>query len=103
MTPQEAAEILKRHNEWRRWDGDPGDINNPEPKQVGQAIDVLAAYVSEINQSSITKEEAKTYQDWASLDGAVAWHLIERHADSWGDVSMMMDAWLDAKIAARAK
>ena len=104
MTPQEAAEILKRHNEWRRFDGDPLAEDRPpmgHPEEIGREIDVLVAYVSEINQSNITKEEAKTYQNWASVDGAIAWHLIERHADNWGDVGMMMNAWLEAKIAAR--
>jgi hypothetical protein len=52
MTPQEAAEILKTYNIWRRWNGDPDDDrrrgNRPEmphPKQLGQAIDVIVAYV----------------------------------------------------------
>jgi hypothetical protein len=38
-------------------------------------------------------------QNWAALDGAVAWHLIERHADNWADVAKMMDEWLAAKLA----
>ena len=33
-------------------------------------------------------------QNWKGMSGAVAWHLIERHADNWGDVSKMMDEWL---------
>src|SRR6478752_1768534 len=39
----------------------------------------------------------KNSQDWANLDGAVAWHLIERHADNWADVGLMMDEWLKAQ------
>jgi len=27
------------------------------------------------------------------MDGAIAWHLIERHADGWAEVGEMMDAW----------
>lgn len=47
MTPQEAAEILKRHNEWRRWIDNNvfPDIPGPSPRLVEQAIDVLVAYV----------------------------------------------------------
>lgn len=39
MTPQEAAEILKRHNEWRRWDGPGEECPEMQPtKLIGQAI-----------------------------------------------------------------
>lgn len=40
-------------------------------------------------------------QSWAGMDGATAWHLIDRHADGWGDVAKMMGEWLEANIAAR--
>ena len=39
-------------------------------------------------------------QNWAGMDGAVAWHLIDRHADNWADVGKMMDEWLSANAAA---
>ena len=45
---------------------------------------------------SMTREEAQTFQSWAGMDGACAFHLIERHANGWGDVARMMDAWLQA-------
>lgn len=35
-------------------------------------------------------------QNWAGMDGAIAWHLIERHAEGWGDIGKMMDEWLKA-------
>jgi len=38
-------------------------------------------------------------QDWAKLDGATAWHLMERHADNWADVGKMMDEYVAAKLA----
>lgn len=40
-------------------------------------------------------------QQWAGMDGAVAWHLIERHADNWSDVRLMMDEWLKANTPGR--
>lgn len=46
--------------------------------------------------SSITAEEARASQHWAGMDGAVAFHLIERHSDGWHDTGVMMQAWLDA-------
>ena len=44
----------------------------------------------------MTKEEAQAMQDWKGMDGAIAFHLIERHADGWHQVGEMMDAWLEA-------
>lgn len=38
-------------------------------------------------------------QDWAGMDGATAWHLIDRHADGWSDVGKMMAEWLEANRA----
>ena len=35
-------------------------------------------------------------QEWKGMDGAIAFHLIERHADGWDDASKMMHEWLEA-------
>ena len=35
-------------------------------------------------------------QDWSTVDGAAAWHLIDRHGEGWGNIGAMMDAWRDA-------
>lgn len=35
-------------------------------------------------------------ENWQNIDGAVAYHLIDRHADNWSDIGRMMDAWLKA-------
>lgn len=43
-----------------------------------------------------------TSQDWAKLDGATAFHLIERHADDWVETGRMMEAWGKARFAASA-
>lgn len=37
-------------------------------------------------------------QEWAGMDGATAFHLIERHADNWSDAGKMMHEWLNANI-----
>ena len=41
----------------------------------------------------MTEQEAAEKQKWAGMDGRTAFHLIERHADGWEDIAMMMDAW----------
>ena len=45
---------------------------------------------------TLTAEEANSKQHWKGMDGAIAFHLIERHADGWDDVGLMMNAWLEA-------
>jgi hypothetical protein len=44
----------------------------------------------------MTPEEARSKQNWRGMDGTTAFHLIERHADNWSEIGMMMDAWLEA-------
>ncbi len=51
----------------------------------------------------MTQQEADKAQDWAGMDGATAWHLIDRHADNWGEVGAMMEAWLRANADREAK
>jgi len=46
--------------------------------------------------SDMTEKEADEYQQWAEMEGSIAFHLIERHADDWEDVGKMMRAWLRA-------
>ena len=68
----------------------------------GQAIDAytqMLAVAPEPPHLSMTKEEAATFQDWRGMDGACAFHLIDRHANGWGDTARMMEAWLAANAA----
>jgi hypothetical protein len=68
----------------------------------GQIVD---AYNAAINLApphpcdTLTIETARNKQDWKGMDGVTAWHLIDRHADGWSDIGLMMDAWLAANIA----
>ena len=43
MTTQEALEVLKYYQHWRRG----GDGDMPDPKQIGEAIDVAIAALAE--------------------------------------------------------
>lgn len=44
----------------------------------------------------MTPEEADKAQKWRGMDGATAYHLIDRHADGWNEVGEMMNAWMRA-------
>ncbi len=36
------------------------------------------------------------HHQWKGMDGATAWHIIDRHAENWQEVGKMMNAWLKA-------
>ena len=66
---------------------------------VAGAQDAYAAMLEVAPQPEhdrMTREEAQAKQEWKGMDGAIAFHLIERHADGWHQIGEMMDAWLDA-------
>lgn len=48
----------------------------------------------------MTPEEADKAQNWLDMDGAAAWHLIDRHAEDWNEVGELMNAWLRANVLA---
>jgi len=65
-------------------------INNTHRDIVHEAITAAKA-VSE--QPATVPNNS---QDWKGMDGAIAYHLIDRHADGWADVGKMMGEWLAA-------
>lgn len=48
----------------------------------------------------MTRDEADSAQDWASLGGGEALVLIHRYADDWNDAHEMMEAWKRAHVKA---
>ena len=49
MTVKEAAEILRKHNEWRRYDGPIGEgPQMQDPALIGKAIDTLTVRIEPI-------------------------------------------------------
>lgn len=66
MTREEAIGILRKHNEWRRYDGEVG--KGPEmidPKTLGEAIDTA------IQELERAKETIELAEDHAMLAGRV--------------------------------
>jgi len=43
MTPTEVTNILRQFNEWRRGDE---DIPQPDPREIGEAIDAAALAIT---------------------------------------------------------
>lgn len=66
-----------------------------------QVYDKIAAdYWTERKGEPATIEDNS--QRWAWMDGATAWHLIDPHADGWGDIAKMMGEWLKANTSPQA-
>ena len=66
MTKEETIEILRKHNEWRRYDGEVG--KGPEmidPKTLGEAIDTA------IQELEMAKETIELAEDHALFAGRV--------------------------------
>ena len=48
------------------------------------------------SHQGMTDKEADEAQEWKGMDGAIAYHLIDRHAENWNEIGAMMNAWLRA-------
>lgn len=60
------------------------------------AYNAMLAAAPQPEHYYLTKEEAQAMQDWKGMDGAIAFHLIDRHGDGWNQIGEMMNAWLEA-------
>ena len=78
-------------------------IKTPEPanplqtqlddahRQITERDELIATLRARLLVPNIGAE-----QNWSAVDGAVAWHLIDRRGDGWGHIGAMMNAWRDA-------
>jgi len=39
--------------------------------------------------------ETEYEHEWKGMDGAIAFHLIDRYAETWADTGILMEEWLD--------
>lgn len=62
MTTQEAIEILKQYNAWRRDENAPNSHEMPSPKEVGVAIDLLT---DTLDISKVSRLEVISYEAMA--------------------------------------
>ena len=79
-------------------------------KLAMEAMEITGGFDVEINaikealaqpeQEPVTTVEDNS-QQWKGMDGAIAFHLIERHADGWNDIRKMMGEWLSANTPQR--
>ena len=79
-------------------------------KLAMEAMEITGGFDVEINaikealaqpeQEPVTTVEDNS-QQWKGMDGAIAFHLIERHADNLDDIRKMMGEWLSANTPQR--
>ena len=61
-----------------------------------QERDALAAELKAVRGDQVPTVEDINLQEWKGMDGACAWHLIDRYAEDWHHVARLMNAWLEA-------
>ncbi len=54
MTPSEVTNILRQFNEWRRGDE---DIPQPDPREIGEAIDAAVEIVERMRDVEVALRE----------------------------------------------
>jgi len=94
MTRDEAREILKRHNQWRRG----AEIPMESPKDIGEAIDTLlnaeADYTEQMRQLNEEWKENLAIQRKMLIDKACEWfsnYLFQiGYPDDWERDSVNM-------------
>ena len=69
-----------------------------EPCGTAEAIAVIEKALAQPEQEPVATVEDNS-QQWKGMDGAIAFHLIERHADGWSDARKMMEEWLSANTS----
>ena len=69
----------------------------------GMAADIDALLADHLRlQKAMSVPTDFDQQDLAGQSGAVAWHLIDRHANNWGEVGEMMEQWRAANGPSKA-
>jgi hypothetical protein len=96
MTPEQREELKAKMQ---------GYLANPaEPRSCNPAaILSLIAQVEALEAKFVIGERPADERQWAKVDPAVAFHLIERHADNWNDAGDMMVAWANARQDAQVE
>lgn len=71
-----------------------------ELRRLHARVQELEAENKRLHENFAVPRIEDASQDWANCDPAIAFHLIERHADSWADAGKMMQEFADAKSTA---
>lgn len=100
--------LVKKHS--RAFSGDVRGLRNALTEQAEAFKGELQAYDGMVRELTKTVEDMRAAQfvpvagndipqDWKGVDGAVAWHLMDRHGEGWAHIGQMMDEWAAANAA----
>lgn len=59
----------------------------------------LLQRIAELTGAQLPTAEDIESQNWDRVDGAIAWHLVDRYAEDWAHTARLMHAWRDAAVA----
>jgi hypothetical protein len=71
------------------------EITPANRHEILKLVERQAARITELEAALTVPDYAMPpdAQDWAKTDPAVAFLLIDRHAENWAHVGQLMDAW----------
>lgn len=103
-TPESAVNARQMSDEYKSASCDGVAMAVDREMKFRNKSEELEREVTELRAKLAAYESAQEItvpddmQEWAGMDGATAFHLIERHADNWSDAGKMMHEWLSANI-----
>ncbi|MGE8319555.1 MAG: hypothetical protein ACN6O3_12485 [Comamonas sp.] len=86
--------------DWIDSDFDPDEMSDVGYDAITKELRSLHAKVKALEDEYKMPSIEDASQDWAKCDPAIAFHLIERHSNSWADAGKMMAEFAAAKAGA---
>lgn len=65
-----------------------------------ERLEAAELKVKELRGDHVPTPDDISAQDWSGMDGAIAYHLIDRHGENWSHIGRLMHAWRDAAMEA---
>lgn len=75
----------------------------PVLKAERDELEALRAENERLKFAMTVPKYCEDHQEWAGMDGAFAFHLIERHGENWAHCGQLMEAWRNANPPNTAK
>jgi len=97
---KEHIQTLKRFNAWRRGDD---VIEQPNPKEVGQAIDAVIEYLATLqrdrddwkHEAQLLRDELKIADKAIEDNTAMIFKLMDENRKSSAQISIAKNEWLN--------
>lgn len=67
-------------------------------RELIERLEEAELKIKELRGDHVPTPDDISAQDWSGMDGAIAYHLIDRHGENWSHIGRLMHAWRDAAI-----